>query len=107
MAVEAAPWYQWRGEDLLLRVWAQPRASRDCIVGLQDNCLKIKVTAPPADGRANDCIARVLARALGVPPSTVSLQSGATGRRKTFLIKNLGDKTSPGSAPVGLLPDPT
>lgn len=104
MSRDATPWYQWRGEDLLLRVWAQPRARQDGIVGLQDNCLKIKVTAAPADGQANTRIAALLAAALGVPGAMVSLQAGARCRRKTFVIKGLAGKLAAGTMPERLLP---
>lgn len=98
-------WYQWRGDDLVLRVWAQPRASRDQIVGLQHNYLKIKVTSPPADGQANARIGKLLASVLGVPGSSVALTGGASSRKKTFLIKNLARKLPAGEAPAVLLPE--
>lgn len=71
---------------LLVPVRVQPRSSRQSIDGVVAGRLKIRTTAPPADGRANDDVARQLARAFGVPPSRVALKSGATGRSKTYIV---------------------
>jgi len=64
----------------LLRV--QPRASRDEIVGWQDATLRLRVTAPPVAGAANTAVTRLLAKALGVAPSSISVVSGLQGRTK-------------------------
>ena len=68
-------------------MYAQPRASCDAIVGIHAGALKIRITAPPADGQANALLQRLLAREFGVPVSAVSLLRGATGRRKKFRIR--------------------
>jgi hypothetical protein len=75
------------GETLLIPVRVQPRGSRSEILGVTDGRLRIKTTAPPTDGRANQDVIRQLAKAFGVPPSRVSLKSGATGRNKTFTVE--------------------
>ena len=49
--------------------------------------LKVRVRAAPTDGEANDALVRVLAKAVGVPPRTVTLLQGAAGRLKTFRIE--------------------
>ncbi len=71
---------------VVIPVRVQPRGSRGEIQGVRDGRLRIKTTAPPADGRANKDVIRQLARAFGVPPSRVFLKSGATSRNKIFLI---------------------
>ncbi len=86
----AASWYQWQDSDLLVRVWAQPRARRDEIAGLHGDCLKVRVTAPPEDGRANQAIIQVLAAVFALAPSRVALVSGGSGRAKTFRISGPG-----------------
>jgi uncharacterized protein len=73
---------------LSLRV--QPRASRTEIVGWQDATLKLRVTAPPVDGAANAAIARLLARALGVSPSSISVVKGRQAREKIVEVAGLG-----------------
>lgn len=83
----AAPHARWDGEDLLLRVHAQPRASRDEIAGRHGDALKIRIAAPPVDGEANDALCRFLAKACGVPRGAVSVESGESGRAKTVRVK--------------------
>jgi uncharacterized protein len=74
-------------EHLAVRV--QPGASRDEIVGWQGAALRVRVSAPPRDGRANAAVARLLATALGVAPSTVELVRGAGGRDKVYRLRTL------------------
>ena len=78
---------RWDGDDLLLRVYAQPRASRDEIAGVHGDALKIRVAAPPVDGEANEALCRFLAKACGVARSAVSVETGDTGRQKTVRIR--------------------
>ena len=84
------PWHQWDGEDLLLAVHIQPKASRDCIDGLYGDRLKIRLTAPPVEGKANTHLRRYLARLFGVPRHQVILVSGEHGRVKRLRIKHAG-----------------
>ena len=79
-------WYRWQEGSLILRIWAQPRAKRDAIVGLHGDFLKIKVTSPPTEGKANENIVCLLAASLGVAPSRVRLITGAASRDKTFCV---------------------
>lgn len=65
-----------------IRVAAQPGAARAEVVGEHDGCLKLRVTAPATDGRANDAIVRLLAERLGVPVRSVRLVAGQSARRK-------------------------
>lgn len=67
----------------------QPRAARDAIVGVHDDRLKISITAPPTDGKANAHLVRFLARTLAVPGGRVRVTSGHTGRRKTLHVDEL------------------
>lgn len=78
--------FRWDGEDLLLEIRVQPRASRDEIVGLHGGQLKVRITAPPVDGKANSHLQRYIAKAFGVAPSAVVLVGGETGREKRFRI---------------------
>jgi len=72
-----------------LAVRVQPGASRDEIVGWQGAALRVRVSAPPRDGRANAAVTRLLAAALGVAPSTVQLVRGAGGRDKVYRLRTL------------------
>jgi hypothetical protein len=71
---------------VLLSVHVQPKASRNAVTGLHDGCLKLSVTTPPVDGKANAAVAAFLAEILGVGRRDVRLHSGQTSRRKVFQI---------------------
>jgi uncharacterized protein (TIGR00251 family) len=83
----AAPWCQWDGEDLLLAVHIQPRASTDSLGGTHGDRLKIRLTAPPVDGKANSHLIRFLAKHFGVPCRQVLLLSGENSRAKRVRIQ--------------------
>lgn len=74
----------------VLAVHAQPGARRQGVVGVHDGALKMAVTVPPEGGKANKAIVQVLARGLRLRRSHITLLSGATSRRKRFLIEGLG-----------------
>lgn len=81
------PVARWDGADLLLRVQAQPRASRNEVVGVQGDALKIRVAAPPVDGEANDALCRFISKCFGVPKSAVHVETGDASRHKTVRIR--------------------
>ncbi len=72
--------------ETILNVWVQPRASRNEILGFQDEYLRVRVIAPPAEGRANHLLREVLADALGISLSRVEILSGHNARRKRIRI---------------------
>ena len=73
-----------------LRVWLQPRASHAGIANVHDGqWLKIKVSSPPIEGRANKDCQKLIAKRLRLSASQVVLISGKNSRQKTFLIKGL------------------
>ncbi len=74
---------------VLLPVRVQPRASRDQVVGVQDEALKVRLTAPPVDGAANQALVKFLAKALGVSKGRLSLVSGQKSRRKLVRVEGL------------------
>ena len=76
------------GEAVSLRVYLQPKASREGILGEADGVLKLRVTAPPVDGRANAACLRLLAKALGLHQSRLQIVSGQHARLKMVRIKN-------------------
>ena len=78
-----------RAEAATLRVRVQPRASREAVLGFRQDTLRLAVQAPPVDGEANDAVRRLLARALRVAPSAVSVVGGARGRDKVVRIEGL------------------
>ncbi len=79
-------WYRWDGEDLLLWVRVQPRASRDGFAEVMDDAIKVRITAPPVEGKANAYLGAWLARQFRVAKSAVRIESGQTSRRKRVRI---------------------
>lgn len=69
-----------------LRLRIQPRASREEVAGLAGDAIRIRLTAPPVDGTANDALVRFLARRLKVSRSAVELVSGRSGRTKLVAV---------------------
>ncbi len=70
----------------LLKVFVQPRASRNAIVGWQGDELKIALTAPPVDGAANAALITFAAEALNLKKRQITLHSGETSRHKVLAI---------------------
>ena len=83
-----ANWYQWQGMDLILDCRLQPKASSDEIVGDLGDELKIRITAPPVDGKANAHLTRFLAKSFGVSKSQVVIEKGQLGRSKRIRIQS-------------------
>ncbi len=73
-------------DGVLLRVAVQPRASRNELAGIHQGALKVRLTAPPVEGAANQECARFLGKILDIAPSRIRLVSGHKSRHKTFLI---------------------
>jgi uncharacterized protein len=70
----------------LLRVRVHPHASRDEIVGWREDALRIRVSAPPRDGRANAAVVALVAEVAGVARSAVSVVGGARSRTKLVRV---------------------
>lgn len=74
----------------LLKVRIVPRAKNNAIEGwMEDGSLKVRVQAPPVDGKANDALIRLLAQTLGFPARNISLRSGHTGRNKILAFAGI------------------
>jgi uncharacterized protein (TIGR00251 family) len=97
-------WLTRDGNRVTLALRVQPRASRDEVAGLHGDRLKLRITAPPVEGAANEHLCRFLARLFGVPPSRVRLLQGATGRDKLVALEGVGGLPE---AIVRLLPGAT
>lgn len=76
-------------DGVLVAVRAQPGARKAGVLGEQAGALKLAVTVPPEDGRANAAIVELLRELLGVKRSQVELFSGATGRNKKVLVRGV------------------
>ncbi len=79
-----------KGDDtVVLQVHVQPGSGRSAVVGRHGSSLKVRVAAPPVDGRANTACAEVLAEEFGLKTAQVSLVGGETSRSKTFTLAGL------------------
>ena len=75
--------------DTLIKVRVQPGSSRNELAGKRDGALIIRVTAAPADGKANTAACKLLAEACGIPPSRVEVVRGALRRDKVIRLGGL------------------
>jgi uncharacterized protein (TIGR00251 family) len=79
-------YFNWQNDELHLRVKIQPGSSRNQIVGVFGDVLKVKITAPPIDGRANKLLQKFLGRQFKVPAGRVSIIKGLSSRDKQLCI---------------------
>jgi uncharacterized protein (TIGR00251 family) len=86
-------WYRLHAEGITLTLHVQPGAKRSEIVGLHGDALKIKLAAPPVEGRANEALLKFIAELFDVPLRNVELKQGEQSRRKVVLIA--GSKVNP------------
>jgi hypothetical protein len=70
----------------LIKVYLQPKSSKNEVVGPYRDGIKVKVTAPPVEGKANEALIRFLAREFGVSPSCIEMIKGRHSREKTLRI---------------------
>ncbi len=71
---------------VLLDLYVQPRSSRNGLVGIHDNSVKLAITAPPVDGKANAAVVNFLASFLGLKKKDIEIKHGLNSRNKGVLI---------------------
>lgn len=81
-----AGWWRSEGGTITLTLHIQPGARRSEIAGLHGEALKIRLSAPPVDGKANDALLRFIAKEFAVPLRNVELLRGAQSRHKTVKV---------------------
>ena len=84
-----------------LNVRVHPGARRNAITGIHDGALKISLTTPPADGRANAALIAFLANHLSIPRAHITLVTGATSRSKTLHLEDLTPEALTASLALG------
>jgi hypothetical protein len=84
-----ANWLSGDERGAILQVFVQPRASRNQLVGLQGEELKVRLTSPPVEGAANKSCCEFFAKLLGVAKGAVELLAGETSRHKRLLVRSL------------------
>jgi len=80
-------------EDIILKIYLQPKSSKNEIVGPYRDGIKIKLTAPPLEGKANEALIRFLAKELSISPSCIEMLKGHHSREKTLRISNSNSLT--------------
>ena len=85
-----SPWLRATAEGVTLTLHIQPGAKKSEIAGLHGDALKIRLAAPPVDGKANAALIAFVAERLGLSKSLVELKSGQTSRRKVLLLIGVG-----------------
>lgn len=92
------------GDGVRFDVRVQPRASRSEIVGEYGDALRVRVSAPPVDGAANEALVDLLAKELGVARRDVRIVSGASSRSKTVEIVGADESAIHGLVAGGSVP---
>lgn len=82
------------GEGVVLQVLVQPRSSRNQLVAMQGEALKIKLTSPPVEGAANKACCVYLAKLFGIAKGSVELVSGEKSRQKKLLLHGINIPTA-------------
>ena len=85
---ENATWYHHENQMITLKVIVQPGSKKNEVLGLHDEALKIKLTTPAIEGRANAALLKFIAQLFDVPKTYVTLKRGDKSRHKTIQIKN-------------------
>ena len=80
-------WYRCDGENITLILHVQPGAKRNEIAGLHGDALKIRLAAPPTEGRANEALLKYIAKLFDVPLCQVELKKGGQSRHKVILVQ--------------------
>ncbi len=82
-------WIHQSGKSVIIAVQAAPRAARNAVQGLHGDAVKIRLQAPPVDGKANEALIAFLSAKLEISKSNIALKSGANQRRKIIAVSGL------------------
>ena len=82
-------WFRRTDQGWLISVHAQPGAKKGAVAGLHGEALKIRVAAPPVEGKANEALTAFVAKALGVSRRAVSIVKGESSREKLLLVADV------------------
>ena len=88
-------WYRRQHDDIILTLHVQPGAKHNEVVGLHGEALKIKLAAPPIEGRANEALLKFIADLFAVPLRNTELKQGGQSRHKVVVVT--GSKVEPES----------
>ncbi len=80
------PWFEDRGDSIVLNIRVVPRAAKDGVQGVLGDELKVRIQAPPVEGKANAYLVKYLAKLWDIPRADIEILSGETGRNKRLQI---------------------
>jgi len=81
--------YRETKNGIAIEVRVEPRSSRKCIAGILGDIVKVKLTAPPVDGAANEQLIEVISEATGIKKSSISIIRGSSSKKKLVEIKGV------------------
>ena len=84
--------YTVHDDGVIIKVYVQPRASKNEVAGIHGDAIKIRLTTPPIDGKANKALLTFFAKLLHVSKSSVALQSGHQNRNKVIKITGIKEE---------------
>ena len=82
-------WINQSDDGVIITVHAVPRAAKDAVQGLHGDALKIRLHAPPVDGKANEALIAFLSKKLNIPKNNIALKNGLNQRRKIISISGI------------------
>lgn len=77
-------------KDMILKIYLQPKSSKNEIAGPYRDGIKVRITAPPVEGQANEALIRLLAKEFEVAPSQVKIVKGHRSREKVLCVSGSG-----------------
>lgn len=77
------------GDSITFNVKVIPRAKRDEIVGVEGDAVKIRLNAPPVEGRANEALVKFLAAVFDIPRAQIEIVRGETSRHKVVRVRGV------------------
>lgn len=86
MPADSAAWFRWQDDCLILNCRIQPRAGKDSFAEVLGDQIKVRITAPPVDGKANAHLIKFLASEFAVPQQNISIIKGESNRQKLISI---------------------
>ena len=95
-------WIRPARDGASVEVFVRPRAAKDAIAGVHGTGLRVKVKAPPVEGRANRAVEELFARLLGLPRSAVTVVTGESSRHKTIHVAGMSPEDVTASLDVVL-----
>ncbi len=87
-------WLRETGPDVELKIFVQPRASKAKIIGEHGDELKVAITAPPVDGKANKATIAFLSKAMKIARGRIEISRGHSSRHKTIIVATMSAETA-------------